>query len=125
MSAYQHCTYTLKTKHLRNHYSRSGMRRKYGIVLGNLIGLIDSDYQGPHGILLEQRHRHSHFNQVIALPNWFFCQSFATAILLKTSPTPPPREGGFGSPASAQKICQALLNEILNTGAPAIRFQAL
>ena len=26
---------------------RSGMGHKYGIVLGNLIGLIDSDYQGP------------------------------------------------------------------------------
>jgi dUTP pyrophosphatase len=26
---------------------RSGLGHKYGIVLGNLIGLIDSDYQGP------------------------------------------------------------------------------
>jgi dUTP pyrophosphatase len=26
---------------------RSGMGHKHGIVLGNLIGLIDSDYQGP------------------------------------------------------------------------------
>src|SRR5207244_1711782 len=26
---------------------RSGLGHKHGIVLGNLIGLIDSDYQGP------------------------------------------------------------------------------
>jgi dUTP pyrophosphatase len=26
---------------------RSGLGHKYGIVLGNLVGLIDSDYQGP------------------------------------------------------------------------------
>ncbi len=33
---------------------RSGMGHKHGIVLGNLVGLIDSDYQGPiDGLLLE------------------------------------------------------------------------
>lgn len=26
---------------------RSGLGHKYGIVLGNLVGLVDSDYQGP------------------------------------------------------------------------------
>jgi len=26
---------------------RSGLGHRYGIVLGNLVGLIDSDYQGP------------------------------------------------------------------------------
>ena len=26
---------------------RSGLGHKHGIVLGNLVGLIDSDYQGP------------------------------------------------------------------------------
>src|SRR6476620_3391037 len=26
---------------------RSGLGHKHGIVLGNLLGLIDSDYQGP------------------------------------------------------------------------------
>jgi dUTP pyrophosphatase len=26
---------------------RSGMGHKHGIVLGNLVGLVDSDYQGP------------------------------------------------------------------------------
>jgi dUTP pyrophosphatase len=28
-------------------FPRSGMGVKHGIVLGNLVGLIDSDYQGP------------------------------------------------------------------------------
>jgi dUTP pyrophosphatase len=28
-------------------YPRSGLGHKHGIVLGNLVGLIDSDYQGP------------------------------------------------------------------------------
>jgi dUTP pyrophosphatase len=26
---------------------RSGLGHKHGVVLGNLVGLIDSDYQGP------------------------------------------------------------------------------
>ena len=26
---------------------RSGLEHKHGIVMGNLVGLIDSDYQGP------------------------------------------------------------------------------
>ena len=35
-----------------NHYAatilpRSGLGHKHGIVMGNLVGLIDSDYQGP------------------------------------------------------------------------------
>lgn len=28
-------------------FPRSGLGHKHGIVLGNLVGLIDSDYQGP------------------------------------------------------------------------------
>ena len=28
-------------------YKRQGLGHKHGIVLGNLVGLIDSDYQGP------------------------------------------------------------------------------
>ena len=33
---------------------RSGLGHKHGIVLGNLVGLIDSDYQGEfNGLLLE------------------------------------------------------------------------
>ena len=30
----------------RSHSARSGLGHKHGIVLGNLVGLIDSDYQG-------------------------------------------------------------------------------
>ena len=34
---------------------RSGLGHKHGIVLGNLVGLIDSDYQGPVGISVWNR----------------------------------------------------------------------
>ena len=34
---------------------RSGLGHKYGIVLGNLTGLIDSDYQGPLMVSLWNR----------------------------------------------------------------------
>lgn len=35
---------------------RSGLGHKHGIVLGNLVGLIDSDYQGEtDGVMLEPR----------------------------------------------------------------------
>jgi dUTP pyrophosphatase len=34
---------------------RSGMGHKHGIVLGNLVGLIDSDYQGPLMVSLWNR----------------------------------------------------------------------
>lgn len=36
---------------------RSGLGHKYGIVLGNLVGLIDSDYQGELMISLWNRSR--------------------------------------------------------------------
>ena len=34
---------------------RSGLGHKHGIVLGNLVGLIDSDYQGPVAISVWNR----------------------------------------------------------------------
>lgn len=34
---------------------RSGLGSKHGIVLGNLVGLIDSDYQGEIGVCLWNR----------------------------------------------------------------------
>jgi dUTP pyrophosphatase len=37
---------------------RSGLGSKNGIVLGNLVGLIDSDYQGPLMISLWNRGKH-------------------------------------------------------------------
>jgi dUTP pyrophosphatase len=36
---------------------RSGLGHKQGLVLGNLVGLIDSDYQGPVGISCWNRGR--------------------------------------------------------------------
>ena len=36
---------------------RSGLGHKHGIVLGNLVGLIDSDYQGPLMVSLWNRGR--------------------------------------------------------------------
>ena len=40
---------------------RSGLGHKHGIVLGNLVGLIDSDYQGQLMVsLLESRQRQLH-----------------------------------------------------------------
>lgn len=40
---------------------RSGLGHKYGIVLGNLIGLIDSDYQGTLMVSLWNRSRKKFF----------------------------------------------------------------
>ena len=34
---------------------RSGLGHRHGIVLGNLVGLIDSDYQGPIGLSVWNR----------------------------------------------------------------------
>ena len=36
---------------------RSGLGHKHGIVLGNLVGLIDSDYQGPLMVSLWNRNQ--------------------------------------------------------------------
>ena len=37
---------------------RSGLGHKHGIVLGNLVGLIDSDYQGPLMVSCWNRSQH-------------------------------------------------------------------
>ena len=54
---------------------RSGLGHKHGIVLGNLVGLIDSDYQGellisPAGTAA---HSHSGSNPANASPSWSSC----------------------------------------------------
>ena len=56
---------------------RSGLGHKHGIVLGNLVGLIDSDYQGPaDGELLEPRtRRRSRSSRSSASPRWSSCRS--------------------------------------------------
>jgi dUTP pyrophosphatase len=38
---------------------RSGLGHKHGIVLGNLVGLIDSDYQGPLMVSAWNRGQHA------------------------------------------------------------------
>ncbi len=38
---------------------RSGLGHKHGIVLGNLVGLIDSDYQGPLMVSCWNRGQHA------------------------------------------------------------------
>lgn len=38
---------------------RSGLGHKHGIVLGNLVGLIDSDYQGPLMVSCWNRSQHA------------------------------------------------------------------
>lgn len=40
---------------------RSGLGHKYGLVLGNLIGLIDSDYQGELKISVWNRSNHTNY----------------------------------------------------------------
>ena len=42
---------------------RSGLGHKHGIVLGNLVGLIDSDYQGPLMVSLWNRAQQSYVIQ--------------------------------------------------------------
>ena len=42
---------------------RSGLGHKHGIVLGNLVGLIDSDYQGPLMVSVWNRGRETYVVQ--------------------------------------------------------------
>ena len=77
---------------------RSGLGHKHGIVLGNLIGLIDSDYQGPLMISCWNR-GHEVFNitpgdriaQLVFLP--VIQVDFATVTDFARSER---GEGGFG-----------------------------
>ena len=49
---------------------RSGLGHKHGIVLGNLVGLIDADYQGPLMISCWNRSNKIYiFTQEKGLPN--------------------------------------------------------
>ncbi|OIR02706.1 deoxyuridine 5'-triphosphate nucleotidohydrolase [mine drainage metagenome] len=78
---------------------RSGLGHKHGIVLGNLVGLIDSDYQGPlmvscwnRGTQIYAVQPFERIAQLVIVPvmqaQWTVVESF----------TPSHRgEGGFGS----------------------------
>ncbi|MCD6733009.1 MAG: dUTP diphosphatase [Burkholderiaceae bacterium] len=82
---------------------RSGMGTKHGIVLGNLVGLIDSDYQGPLMVSCWNRGREpftiqpmERIAQMIVVPvmqvQWNPVQAFAATDR---------GSGGFGSTGKA------------------------
>jgi dUTP pyrophosphatase len=53
---------------------RSGLGHKHGIVLGNLVGLIDSDYQGQIFVSCWNRGQRSRSSPVTVLRKWCSCQ---------------------------------------------------
>ena len=78
---------------------RSGLGHKHGIVLGNLVGLIDSDYQGPLMVSCWNRGSEpftlqplERLAQLVIVPvvqaNWNVVDDFAASERA---------EGGFGS----------------------------
>ena len=82
---------------------RSGLGTKHGIVLGNLVGLIDSDYQGPLMVSCWNRGREpftiqpmERIAQMIVVPvvqvQWNPVQAFAASDR---------GSGGFGSTGKA------------------------
>lgn len=78
---------------------RSGLGHKHGIVLGNLVGLIDSDYQGPLMVSLWNRSQISYMIQ----PGERIAQLVLIPIvrgefeLVETFEATKRGEGGFGS----------------------------
>ena len=55
---------------------RSGMGHKHGIVLGNLVGLIDSDYQGQLMVSTWNRGQTEFtLNPMERWRNWSSCRS--------------------------------------------------
>ena len=78
---------------------RSGLGHKHGIVLGNLVGLIDSDYQGPLMVSCWNRGSESYtinpldrIAQLVAVP-----VIRADFRLVESFETSKRGEGGFGS----------------------------
>ena len=54
---------------------RSGLGHKHGLVLGNLVGLIDADYQGPLMVSLWNRGQNRQtIQQGTASRSWYSCQ---------------------------------------------------
>ena len=76
---------------------RSGLGHKHGIVLGNLVGLIDSDYQGQLMVSVWNRSQESFTIQpASASPNWF-CAGGAGGIQpVEDFDASTRGEGGFG-----------------------------
>ena len=78
---------------------RSGLGHKHGIVLGNLVGLIDSDYQGPLMVSCWNRSEQTYhiepgerIAQLVILP--IMKAQFSIVDDFETSDR---GEGGFGS----------------------------
>ena len=82
---------------------RSGLGHKHGIVLGNLVGLIDSDYQGPLMVSCWDRSREPYtiepmdrIAQLVIVP-----VARARFRLVQEFETSARAQGGFGSTGSA------------------------
>ena len=83
---------------------RSGMGHKRGLVLGNLVGLIDPDYMGP--IMVSCWNRNGPGSEPIVLePGERFAQMVFVPVLRPSfqvvdefSSVSAPGPGGFGSP---------------------------
>ena len=78
---------------------RSGLGHRHGIVLGNLVGLIDSDYQGPLMVSCWNRGREpfvvqplDRIAQLVIVP-----VAHATFRVVETFEASARGEGGFGS----------------------------
>ena len=82
---------------------RSGLGHKHGIVLGNLTGLIDSDYQGELKISCWNRSsEHFTINPGDRIAQLVFIPVVQVAFTVVESFTETPRgEGGFGSSGRA------------------------
>lgn len=78
---------------------RSGLGHKHGIVLGNLVGLIDSDYQGELKISCWNRNdEHFTINPGDRIAQLVFLPVVRAAFTVVDSFTETSRgEGGFGS----------------------------
>jgi dUTP pyrophosphatase len=78
---------------------RSGLGHKHGIVLGNLVGLIDSDYQGPLMVSCWNRSREPYtINPLDRVAQLAFVPVVqATFEVVEEFETSMRGEGGFGS----------------------------
>jgi hypothetical protein len=78
---------------------RSGLGHKHGIVLGNLVGLIDSDYQGPLMVSCWNRGARAYTVQPLErIAQLVIVPVVQARSASSTSSRPPPRgSGGFGS----------------------------
>jgi dUTP pyrophosphatase len=78
---------------------RSGLGHKHGIVLGNLVGLIDSDYQGPLMVSCWNRGREPYTVQPLERIAQMVIVPVVQAALrvVETFDASARGEGGFGS----------------------------